>query len=105
MVGEIKAYGVSARPKSKVDLTSNTVNKLWAEREANNRKFFFSVSGDLNRQEIWDAVTDEVTYGAMTAPTPVASPEDLAWFHADSWSNRSRRNTVSRYRRSDRLTT
>ena len=55
MVGEIKAYGVSARPKSKVDLTSNTVSKLLC--------------------------------------------------HADSWSNRSRRNTVSRYRRSDRSTT
>ena len=50
MVGEIKAHRVSARPKSKVDLTSNTVSKLWAERESNNRKLFESVSDDLNSQ-------------------------------------------------------
>ena len=68
---------MSARPKSKVNLTSYTVSELWAEREANNRKLFFSVSEDLNSKEIWDAVKDEVAYGAMTAPTPVTSPEEL----------------------------
>ena len=32
---------------------------------------------DPNSQEIWDAVAEEVKYGAMTPPTPVTSPEDL----------------------------
>ena len=77
MVGEIEVYDVSARPKSKVDLTCNTVEELWTRRKTSNRKLFFSVTEDLNSQDIWDAVAAEVKYGAMTAPTPEASPEDL----------------------------
>ena len=66
MVGEIEVYDVSARPKSKVDLTCNTVDELWTRRKANNRRLFFSVTEDPNSQEIWDAVAEEVKYGAMT---------------------------------------
>ena len=44
MVGEIAPYEVSARPKSKVDLSHTTVDELWTKRKANNRKLFFSVT-------------------------------------------------------------
>ena len=65
------------------------------------------MSEDLNSEEIWDAVTDEVAYRAMTAPTPVASLEELddCVVSRRFMVEQINEKTVSRYRRSDRLTT
>ena len=67
MMGNIPAYGISAKPKAKIEDIGPAVNEVWAHRgfnNNNNNEILQSLSEDANINEIWDTVAEEVAYGA-----------------------------------------
>ena len=77
VIGDIPAYGVSSRPKVKVEQRDVVQRTVWAQRQLNNSKLLGLLTEDTNSDEIMRAVNVEVEYNAMTAPTIVTDVNDL----------------------------
>ena len=65
MIGSIPPYGISARTKLTVDTTGPNVKEVWSSRKVSNHKLVQEIAEDVNSEEIFNAVLEEVTLGAM----------------------------------------
>ena len=61
MIGQLPAYGISSRPKSKVDRPGHSVIEVWNERYINNANLIKSFAEGPDGEVIKDALSKKLS--------------------------------------------